>query len=310
MTNESFPKWNTEMMKLSSSVCAYVQAKGSWGLSNAGLIIDEKYVILVDTLNSLSTAQAFKNEIYRITNKPVKYIIITHNHPDHIWGNQLFPEAVSICQTECYDEIKALSQVHQDKPLPRFSNKDDIKKVFGKLPDITYGNEITLHLDNQKVHLQYYGFAHSRGDTVVFLPEENIVFCGDLLFYYSTPVGVGGLFSGWIKALNKLAELKAKIYVPGHGPPCDLAGLFKCRDYLTYVFDESKKAFDAGLSYREAALKIHLGEYRHWADTERVLGNVRCIYREFMGQGPASAVEAPEYISEMMDLAKSGWQAS
>lgn len=306
MSNQlTIPKWKTGMRKLTEGVYAYVQAKGSWGLSNAGLIVGNDGAILVDALNKLSTAKAFMRFVRKATDQDIKCIILTHSHGDHIAGSFLLPDTILFCQRNCYEEIDEMGKPTNQLPagVPHF----DFSKVLKEFPFILFDDTASVYLGNKEIHLRHYGYAHTIGDTVVYLPQDGIVFCGDALFLYSTPYSSRGSFSGWINTLNKILELDATVYVPGHGPICGRDGLIKCREYLTFIYDEAKKAFKTGIPCREAALRIPLGEYSQWVDRERVLGNMRCIYGEFNNKVPASRADANESITEMKELAKSGW---
>jgi len=297
------PSWPTEMVKLTESTYAYIQTKGTLGLSNAGLIIGKDYAVLVDTLNSESAARAFFTAVSQVAKKKVKYILITHSHPDHIWGNHLMPEATVICHDQCYTEIEKMARLNPEENKKILTG--DFSQVFSSLPEITFDNNLRIDLADKKVRLLHFGFAHTQGDIAIYIPEDEVVFCGDLLFLYSTPMGFGGFFPGWIEALTKIAELPARVYVPGHGPPCERNGLLRCRNYLNLVYDSAKKFYKAGLSYREAAARVSLGEFGGWAEPERVIGNMACIYRELSGQNLKEAVDMPAMIAEMREFKSS-----
>jgi cyclase len=299
------PKWKTEMRQLASHSFALIQAKGSWGLSNAGLIVSDNHAVVIDTLNSNSVAETFIKEIKSITDKRIQYIVLTHSHPDHLRGSLLLPEAFTICHNKCYEELKEMSRLSGSEVLPGVQL--DFIKAVASLNYITFENIITLCLDKLDIKLHYYGLAHTNGDILVHFQEDGIVFCGDLLFLYSTPIALRGSIRGWIETIKKILELDASIYVPGHGPPCDRNGVKKCQEYLLYVYDEAQKSFAAGIQPREAAARIPLGEFRQWADPERILGNVRSVYRELGNKGLAPLPEVIAGVKEMQELAKTGW---
>jgi cyclase len=297
------PSWPTEMVKLTENTYAYIQTAGTLGLSNAGLIVVKDHAVLIDTLNSETAAKAFFTAVSQVTKKKVKYILITHSHPDHIWGNHLMPEAAIICHAQCYSEIEKMGRLNTEENKRILTG--DFSQVFSSLPEITFDNNLFLNLADKKVQLLHFGFAHTQGDIAIYIPEEEVVFCGDLLFLYSTPMGFGGFFPGWIEALTKIAELPARVYVPGHGPVCDRKALLKCRDYLILVYDSAKKYFKTGLSYREAAARVSLGEFNAWAEPERVIGNMAAIYRELNGQNLKDGVDMPAMIAEMKEFKSS-----
>ncbi len=292
------PSWPTEMVKLTDSAYAYIQTKGTFGLSNAGLIIGKDCALLVDTLNSVPEAQTFFAAVSQVTNKKAKYILVTHSHPDHIGGNHLVPEATVICHHQCYAEMKKMAQFEMEETQQVITD-GSFTRVFSSLPEITFDNSLHLNLADKRIELLHFGFAHTQGDVAVYIPEEQVLFCGDLIFLYSTPMGFGGFSPGWIEALTKMADLPARVYIPGHGPPTDRNGLLKCRNYLNLIYDSAKKFYKAGLTYKEAASRVSLGEFAGWAEPERVIGNMACIYRELSGQNLREAVDMPAMIAEM-----------
>jgi cyclase len=303
----NFPEWNTGLVKLRKNIYAYLQAKGTMGLSNAGVIIGDKYSIVIDTLTSVPHTQAFLNEIKTISKTDIKYLIITHHHADHCMGNHLLNNAVSICHKKCYEEILRNGEAPN---IPVEIPGIDLAGARYILPDITYTNSVNLYFNSEEIRLLHYGPAHSVGDTIVYIPDEGIVFCGDILFFYVTPLGRRASFLGWISALNKIAELDADIFIPGHGPITDRNGLITFCDYLMSLYDQAKKAFNEGLTSSEAIHTISLGEFKKWAEAERIVVNIDQLYREFNGEDLFNIVDPLTFKRnslEMEKLRKSDW---
>jgi glyoxylase-like metal-dependent hydrolase (beta-lactamase superfamily II) len=132
---------------------------------------------------------------------------------------------------------------------------------------------------------------------IIHVPEARAVFTGDILFIEGTPIIWEGPVANWIDACEKIAALEPEIIVPGHGPLTDVRGALAVRDYLVYVRDEARARFDAGLSAREAALDIRLGDYSAWLDSERIAVNVVTLYKEF---GDPNPPPGPLEIFELM----------
>jgi cyclase len=307
MTTEyEVPSWETGMQQLSPNVYAYIQAKGSWFRNNAGLIVGKEYALVVDSLATVGLTQTFINEIRKVTNKPIRYLVNTHHHGDHIWGNHLFTGADIICHRRCREEVLAAETMDPDllgAVLPEF----DFHGIVATPANITFEKQLTLYMDDQEVQLIYYGPGHTVGDIIVYLPKENIVFAADLIFLYSTPLAMEGSFGGWIKNMDAMANLNAKTYVPGHGPVCGKEGLMECREYLVYVQGEAHKRFDKGMSVDEAAKDIELGRFRKWAEWERIVANLERLQREFRGEDPAtSKLDVIELWGRMTALGASG----
>jgi cyclase len=139
----------------------------------------------------------------------------------------------------------------------------------------------------------------------VHLPEQRTIFTGDILFIDGTPIMWEGPVANWIDACETIAALDPEVVVPGHGPLTDVAGALAVRDYLIYVRDEARKRFDAGMSVRDAAFDIRLGDYSAWLDSERIAVNVSTLYKEFGAAGePLGVIEIFELMAEL-DQARS-----
>ena len=123
-----------------------------------------------------------------------------------------------------------------------------------------------------------------KRQVLVYVPEDRTIFTGDILFIEGTPLMWAGPVANWIKACDAIIDLAPDVIVPGHGPLTDLKGVRAVQDYLRYIERETRARFDAGLSVREAALDIALGDYDRWLDAERIAINVDTLYREFSGR--------------------------
>ena len=122
---------------------------------------------------------------------------------------------------------------------------------------------------------------HTAGDVVVHLPDEGVVFTGDILFHGGHPIVWAGPVSNWIAACDRILALDPTVVVPGHGPLADPAAVADLKDYFEYLTVEARRRFDAGMGATEAARDIDLGPYSGWSEDERVVVNVGCLYREF-----------------------------
>jgi cyclase len=130
------------------------------------------------------------------------------------------------------------------------------------------------------IEVSYVGQpAHTDNDSLVWLPDEQVLFCGDLLFNGGTPFLLMGSVRGAIPVLTDvLAAFPAKVIVPGHGAPCDHGLIDTIVGYLRFVLTTAQKGLDAGLSPLEAAREVDLGEYAGWLDAERIVGNLHRAY--------------------------------
>jgi glyoxylase-like metal-dependent hydrolase (beta-lactamase superfamily II) len=141
-----------------------------------------------------------------------------------------------------------------------------------------------LKVGNKQVNLVDVGPAHTGSDVLVHVPEDSIVYTGDILFNGGHPAIWGGPIGNWIKACDTILDWDADIIVPGHGPVCDKAVVRNFRDYLGYFYDEGRKRYDAGMSWQDAAFDVAWGPFNEWGDPERVVINMATLYRELSGQ--------------------------
>jgi cyclase len=283
---------------LGSGCFAYLQPDGSWGFSNAGLVVSDGRSLLVDTLMDLKLTGAMLDEMRRKVpeSKKIGTLVNTHSNPDHTFGNQLVEGAEIIASEACFAEMKAQDPVmmagmmanaaalgegakflHELMGPPKF----DWQGVVATLPTRTFDKELTLRLGSKTLFLVNVGPAHTGGDTMVHVPEDRTVFTGDILFIESHPVIWDGPITNWIAACDKILSWDVETIVPGHGPITDKAGVRRFRGYLVYIRDEARRRFDAGLGPEEAAKDISLEPYSDWLDSERLVANVAALYREF-----------------------------
>jgi len=300
------PTWEPGIKQLAPNVYAYIQAKATWYWSNAGFIVGNDYVIVVDSLATVGLTQKFRDEIKKVTDKPIRYLINTHHHGDHTWGNHVFAGASIISHSHCRHEAIETGVIDPgllNTIFPEF----DFHGIAVTPADITIDKQLTLNMDERKIQLLYFGPGHTIGDIIVYLPKDGVIFIGDLIFLYSTPLAMEGSFAGWISDLDAITKLDAKIYVPGHGPVCSIEGLNLCRDYLVFVQSEARKRFDKGMSVDEAAKNIDLGNFKKWPNRERILANVERLWREFRGEDPAtSKLDIADVFFRMAAMAQAG----
>jgi cyclase len=281
-------EWPTTTTELASGVFSYVQANGGLCVANAGLIAGHESVTAVDALFTPAMTRALLEEASRVSDRPIDRLINTHHHVDHTLGNALFPrETRIVAHARAKEEMQraglaALPII--ERLAPHFAGQLD--SIDERLPDVTFdGAALELTLDDRRIRLIHYGTGHTRGDVIVYLPEERILFAGDLAFFYVTPLAHEGHIGNWIRNVERiLDEVDADIIVPGHGPVGTKDDWRVMIGYLRLVHDGARRAFDAGASEREAIGSIDRGEYAEWVEAERIAPNVARCYQEFRGE--------------------------
>jgi cyclase len=277
--------WPTGLIEVGAGVFAYVQAGGEAGISNAGLILGPDQAVVVDALATTPMATAFLGHIRRVTSLPITHVILTHNHVDHFLGIQNFLPAQVISHASCREEMAnggPDAAERWSKRRPQFA--EGLTGVRVCLPNVAFHDRMSLYLGNREIQLIHLGMGHTRGDTLVFLPEEKILFAGDIAFHKVTPQGFQGDIGKWISVVDQVLKMDVEIVVPGHGPSGTKADLAEMRDYLQLVYKGARRCFDLGLTEARAIESIDLGKYRAWTEAERIKDNVERAYREFKGE--------------------------
>ena len=286
---------------------AWLQPDGGWGLSNAGLVAASGEGFLVDTLYDARLTEdmlaAMRRAVPAANN--ICTIANTHSNGDHCNGNACVPEAQVVASQATVEEMANESPQMMAGLLEAAPNMGELGEFFShcfsaydfantlqRLPDRAFEGELRLPVGDLQVELLEVGPAHTRGDTLAWVPSAKVVFTGDILFIEDHPIMWAGPVSNWLKALDRIEELQPHTVVPGHGPVTDLKGVQAVRSYIEYTFAEAKKRHAAGMDVQEAARDINLADYDSWGCVERIVANLSAFYRELDGEKPLAPTEA------------------
>ncbi len=176
--------------------------------ANTGIVVGKDGVIVFDSKMTPESSREMLAAIAKITPKPVTTVILSHSDSDHVNGLTAFPKGVTIiAQENCKKEMEASK-----------GNKGEAPQDY--LPTKTYDKELNLTIDGVRVQLRHWAPAHTSGDTVMLLPDEKIVFGGDLVDFTQFALihpQKGGSTAGWITSMKGVVALNADTYVSGHG---------------------------------------------------------------------------------------------
>src|SRR5215472_11256931 len=295
--------------------------------SNNVVVVNDTDVLIVDTGTSPAAARAFVEDIKKLTDKPVRYVVNTHWHYDHTAGNQIFGPEVQIIATDYLYQMLATADVLHREPFftsqvttlsaridtlngqiaaegnaqqkaalqkdladaQRLQQNNSEIKVTP--PTIHYSTKMVLNRGGREIELLFLGRGNTGGDTTVFLPKERIVCTGDLMESRLAYMG-DAFFSEWITTLEELKKLDFAVDLPGHGVPFANKSLITAyQAYLTDLVNQVTKLKSEGVAPDDAAKRVDLTA--HAKDFPQITGHgaeirgVRRMYAWLDEQGAA-----------------------
>ena len=273
-----------ELIEVSASVYAYVQPDGSWWINNTGFVVGKSSVVSIDACSTQRRTRAYLEAIASVAATPVTTLINTHHHGDHTYGNSEFGPVPIIGHERCREEVLnagILGNVGIWEPI-------DWGELRVAPPTVTFTDRLRVWSDDTPLEVSYVGQpAHTSNDSLVWLPDSQVLFCGDLLFNGGTPFLLMGSVTGAVEVLSSvLAPIPARTIVPGHGELCAPDLIDTTLEYLRFVLKVARQGLDAGLPPLAAAREADLGEYAGWLDPERIVGNLHRAYRDLEPQRP------------------------
>ncbi|MFD8983793.1 MBL fold metallo-hydrolase [Streptomyces sp. NPDC059564] len=285
-----------QLREVAEDVYAYIQPDGGWCLNNAGLITAGSRPALIDTAATEARAKALKDTVARVTPYAPGFVINTHPHGDHTFGNRLFADEAVIIAHEATRAEMDLAGLHLTGLWPEVCWGD----VGVELPTLTFREPITLHLGDIRAEVMHLGTAHTKNDSVVWLPEQRVLFTGDIVMSGATPFCLTGSVSGSLAVIEKLRALAPRTIVSGHGPVGGIELLDTTEAYLRHVQELAAAGIAAGLTPLETAHEAHLGPFSALLDSERLVPNLHRAYAEAAGAEPGHPLDIAELFSEMV----------
>jgi len=294
---------------------AYLQPDGGWGWSNAGLVVGGESTLLVDTLFDLRLTEEMLQAMRRAVPSAarIETLVNTHANGDHCYGNQLVGDALIVASARTAEEMAelppaAMAMLVQQAPqmglLGEFFLRcfgafefDGIEPV---LPKQTFSGELSLRVGERELQLIEVGPAHTRGDTLVHVPAERVLFTGDVLFSGAHPIAWAGPVSNWIAACERILALDPQAIVPGHGPLSTVAQVRELRDYFEYLYEQARERHAEGMTPLQAARALALDRWADWKEDERLVVNLANIYAELDAAAePLNALQAFEAMAQL-----------
>lgn len=257
---------------------------------NIGVVVGEDAALVIDTGMGRRNGERLLERVRELSDKPL-LLTLTHFHPEHGWGAQAFDGGATIV----YNRVQREELEEKFSPFVElFSNfGPEIAELLADVrlvrPHVVYGgNEAELDLGGVTVQLSYHGPAHTRGDQLVLLPTERVLFSGDLVENRFFPIlpDEDAHGSEWLALLERMETLEAATVVPGHGEVGDAALIAEVREYLEYVRRRVNEAAADGMSLNGAKSQLEpeiRNRYATW-DNEIWIGfAIENFYRERNG---------------------------
>lgn len=311
-------KYDGGIHPIGQDVSAWLTPNGGWGESNAALISGHGASLLVDTLWDLKRTGAMLAAFQpKLESAPIKQLVNTHADGDHWFGNELVDADEIIAtraaartmkrhgpiQMRSLRTVSKMLRLMSYAPFPKrqewraasdyfdvMMRPFDFSRIQPERPTQTFSGKLQLDVGGRRVQLIEVGPAHTSGDLIAHLPDDRIVFAGDILFLGMTPVLWDGSARNWIKACERILELKADIVLPGHGPLSDLTGVDGVRKYWQFLRSAVRRHFEKGRPPMWTAQYIARSDeflsqpFAKWDGQERIVINVYALYRRLMGR--------------------------
>jgi cyclase len=255
-----------------------------FGGSNHVWVVFKDYVVVIDA-NFPKEAGDVLADIKKTTDKPIKYVLDTHHHGDHAYGNAVWAKAGAkiLGSKNCARLLKTSG------PMAWENAAKDRKDVAGselKQVDEVFDEKLVIEDDTQKIEFLHLGHSHTSGDVVAYLPKHKVLCTGDAC--------VNGAFNymghsnsaSWVQCLEKMEKLDVKLVCPGHGAVAGRGLLAKQKRYFVELRDQVKKGIDAKKSLDDITAGIDMPWYKEWTgkDAGEIKDNVEHVYKEMTGK--------------------------
>jgi len=242
-----------------------ISAENLGDIANIGFIVGDDSVIVIDTGGSLAVGKNLYKKMREITGLPVKYIVHTHIHPDHVFGVKAFEQenAQLVGHERLANAVVQRGDFYTQRLLDIIGDAAQGSKTI--LPDLTVNDSLEIDLGNRIVTVSAFPTAHTDNDLIVFDQKTQTLWTGDLLFIERTP-SLDGSIVGWLDAIEKLESIPAKRVIPGHGPVSTdwPNALHAQQHYLQIIADGTREAIRSRQSIQHATETVGVSEQHKW----------------------------------------------
>ncbi len=263
--------------RLSENAYAYT----AQGDPNTGIVIGDDAVMVIDTQATPVMAQDVIRRIREVTDKPIRYVLLSHYHAVRVLGATAYQPEHVIASRDTYDLIVERGEADMKSEIERFPRLfQAVESVPGLTwPTLVFEKSLTLWLGQLEVQILQLGRGHTKGDTVVWLPKDRILFSGDLVEFDATPYAGDAYFTDWPATLEAVAALKPEKLVPGRGAalqtPAEVEkGLAGTRAFVAELYAGVQRGVAAGKELRDIYGEVMAElrpKYGHWVIFEHCL---------------------------------------
>jgi glyoxylase-like metal-dependent hydrolase (beta-lactamase superfamily II) len=258
-----------------SQLSEHAWAYTAEGDPNTGIVIGDDAVMVIDTQATPVMAQDVIRRIRQVTDKPIKYVMLTHYHAVRVLGASAYQPEHIIASQDTHDLMVERGEQDKASEIGRFPRLfRNVESVPAGLtwPTITFSGKMTLWLGKLEVQLLQLGRGHTKGDTVVWLPKERTLFSGDLVEFDATPYCGDAYYSDWPATLDRLAQLQPLALVPGRGAALKgeahvAQGLAGTRAFLSDLYQSVQAGAQAGEDLKAVYRRTYDAlkpKYGHW----------------------------------------------
>lgn len=247
---------------------------------NSGIVATSEGVVVLDALSSDAIARSQRDAIAATIRQPVRVLVSSTFHNQYSRGNTAYPDVLKIGHEQYRTGLISLMQREK---IPADEQK-------ARLPGQTFRDRMTLHLGGKEIQILHVGRAHTRGDSIIFVPQDRIVYLSELYFAEQFLFINDGYGLDWLRALDTVLALDADIFVPGHGPiPADprqtRQGLVRFRQMIMDVRDSVQKELTRGATEDQAVAAVQFPQYAKLQgyDAQRETA-IRRLYRQLTGK--------------------------